>query len=150
MPYINRSKGTIYGTPAWISKKYLPSKYLDVAPYPWDKTVWNGLTHAWSSTQVNYCNPPFGDLSKGWSQKVKKEAEFGKRICLMMPIRSGSKYTRSDLLPFCCHLVLLPKIKFIDHEDVCNVKGVCPTAVCLMYFNYKPENLTSLNCTLSL
>ncbi len=149
MPYINKAKGTTYGSPQWLVEKYLPKKYFDVAPYPWNPDTWNGLTYQWPD-KVCYCNPPFNGLSRGWSKKIKAEALKGTKIVLLMPVRSGSKYTRTDLLPLCSHIVLLPKIKFVDHEKVCEIHSVCPAALMLMYFNWKPKDLIHLKCSLSL
>ena len=75
--YYNQSKGVVYGTPKWVIDEYLPKEYLDVAPYPWNKEKWNGLTMDWSENLVNYCNPPFRDLCKGWSKKNNQEALLG-------------------------------------------------------------------------
>ena len=148
--YITKSKGTVYGTPQWILKKYLPATYFDVAPHPWMPDKWNGLTMDWKAPpSVNFCNPPFQDLARHWADKIKKESLMGKKICLLMPARTSSKYTREKLLPYCQHIVFLPKVKFIDYEDKCITKAVCPAAIVLMYFNYKPE-LENLNCTVSL
>ena len=149
--YITKSKGTVYGTPTWILDKYLPATYKDVAPHPFQPEIWNGLTMDWAETpNVNYCNPPFQDLARKWADVIKNESLKGKLICLLMPARTSSNYTREKLLPYCKHIVFLPKVKFIDYEDKCETKSVCPAAIILMYFNYKPENLEVMDCTMSL
>jgi len=148
--YISKAKGTVYGTPQWILDKYLPKTYMDVAPHPWNRENWNGTLDPWSDSQVNFCNPPFKDLAKHWAIKIKKESDLGKKILLLMPVRTSTVYARTKLLPFCSHIVLLPYITFIDHENVCETKiGKFPGSCMLMFFNHKPKE-DNLTCTISL
>ena len=157
MAYIQQAKSTIYGTPSWVINKYLPSDYFDTAPYPWkpDKLKepgtlqnWDGLRDSWKFDVLNFCNPPFQDLYKGWAKKIKSEALLGKQFFLIMPMRTGAKYTRTELLPFANHIILLPKLEFIDH--VHGKHGFCPVSIMAVCFNYEPPNCKKLKCSLSM
>ena len=91
----DKAKSHLYGTPKWVLDRYLPKEYLDVAPFPWDKSKWDGLEDDWDEKLVNYCNPNFDGLARNWSKKVHLEAvQKHKKVVLMFPILAKTQKTR--------------------------------------------------------
>lgn len=97
--YIKISKSDNWGTPPEIKDLY--KNYFDPCPY---KNNFDGLEIEWE--QNNFVNPPYSDLNK-WCKKINQEAKKGKKIILLIPARTDTKYFHNYILP------LKPDIKFI-------------------------------------
>ena len=75
--------------------------YSDPCPYQpnFDPKIHKcGLTTAWSSEKVNFCNPPYS-RAHVWIQKARREWELGKDVVLFIKLNSlGNNYSKV-LLP---------------------------------------------------
>ena len=61
-------------------------RYFDVCPV---KPTFDGLAIKWHP--LNYCNPPFRNLT-AWAEKAATEAKSGHMTVLLMPARLNTKY----------------------------------------------------------
>jgi len=59
----------------------------------------DGLKISWSSEQVNYCNPPFNNISV-WLEKVIEEREEGKTIVCLLPSRTGCNWFHDYIVQY--------------------------------------------------
>lgn len=91
----------------------------------------NGLTEDWE--YYNWCNPPFNEAKK-WIEKAYKEQQKGNTTCMLIPVRSETKYFHDYILynPN-VHIDWLRKgYRFLDKDN--NEMGVFKNALALVYF----------------
>ncbi len=107
------------------SEKNIPAK----VHYIQGKT--DGLTAQWE--RFNWCNPPFNECKK-WIEKAYKEQQKGNATCMMLPVRTETKYWHDYILENpAVHIVWLRKgYKFLDKDN--NEMGVFKNALALVYF----------------
>lgn len=91
----------------------------------------DGLTEEWK--HYNWCNPPFNECKK-WIEKAYKEQRRGNMTCMLLPVRTETKYWHECIL---CntniHIDWLRKgYKFLDNNN--NEMGVFKNALALVYF----------------
>lgn len=91
----------------------------------------DGLTAEWE--QYNWCNPPFNECKK-WIEKAFKEQQEGNTTCMLIPVRTETKYWHDFILNNpAIHLEWLRKgYKFLDKNN--NEMGVFKNALALVYF----------------
>ena len=91
----------------------------------------NGLTEDWE--YYNWCNPPFNECKK-WIEKAFKEQQEGNTTCMLIPVRTETKYWHDFILNNpAIHLEWLRKgYKFLDKNN--NEMGVFKNALALVYF----------------
>lgn len=91
----------------------------------------NGLTEDWE--YYNWCNPPFNEAKK-WIEKAYKEQQKGNTTCMLIPVRTETKYWHDFILNNpAIHLEWLRKgYKFLDKNN--NEMGVFKNALALVYF----------------
>lgn len=91
----------------------------------------NGLNEDWE--YYNWCNPPFNEAKK-WIEKAYKEQQKGNTTCMLIPVRSETKYWHDYILnnPN-IHIDWLRKgYRFLDKDN--NEMGVFKNALALVYF----------------
>lgn len=91
----------------------------------------NGLTEDWE--YYNWCNPPFNEAKK-WIEKAYKEQQKGNTTCMLIPVRTETKYWHDYILnnPN-IHIDWLRKgYRFLDKDN--NEMGVFKNALALVYF----------------
>ena len=71
-----------------IENSLFPEQDLDV--------VYNGLDVEWGSS--TFCNPPYSEISD-WIDKTYIEFKKGKRIVLLVPSRTDTKWFHRYVLP---------------------------------------------------
>ncbi len=126
--YIKKSLSDNWGTPEDIKIKYID--YFDPCPY---KPTFNGLNIEWK--EKNFVNPPYSDL-KNWSKKVNEEYKKGKKIILLIPSRTDTKYFHEYLLPCNPKIEFIKgRLKFIDLDNSSKKPTAAPFASILMTFN---------------
>lgn len=91
----------------------------------------NGLIEDWF--QYNWCNPPFNECAK-WIKKAYEEQQKGNITCMLLPVRSETKYWHDYILynPNIYIDWLRKGYKFLDSEN--KEMGVFKNALALVYF----------------
>lgn len=91
----------------------------------------DGLKAEWG--KYNWCNPPFNECKK-WIIKAHEEMNKGKRIAMLIPVRTETAYWHDYLL--CVKGVdiefLRKGYKFLDKNN--NEMGIFKNALALVYF----------------
>lgn len=101
-------------TPKHIYDFYINKGYID--PCPLNSTIDN-LTHDWDCG-CYFINPPYSDI-KSWVDKAIYEHEKGRRITMLVPARTDTKWFHR-LLDYGCH------IQFIKGRLRFGEKGPAP------------------------
>lgn len=128
MPYIDKSKSTNWGTPEPFKSNY--KDWFDPCPY---QNEFNGLEIDWP--ERSFVNPPFNDLMS-WSKKINIEAKKNKKIVLLMPARTDTKYFHDFLLPLGPKIEYIKgRLKFLDLDNSSNAPAACPFPCLLLKFN---------------
>lgn len=91
----------------------------------------DGLAADWE--KYNWCNPPFNEAKK-WIEKAYKEQQKGNMTCMLIPVRTETKYFHDYILNNpAIHIDWLRKgYKFLDKDN--NEMGVFKNALALIYF----------------
>jgi len=126
--YIKKSNSDNWGTPPEIKNKY--EGYFD--PCPYQHTV-DGLSIEWK--EKNFVNPPYSDL-KNWCKKVHQEAKMGKKIVLLIPPRTDTRYFHDYILPLKPEITYIKgRLKFIDLDNSSKKPVGSPAPSLLITFN---------------
>lgn len=117
----------------WKTPKRLYQKFIDAGffdPCPPDPTF-DGLTAEWG--EKTFCNPPYNENAK-WIDKALEEAKKGKKIVLLIPSRTDTKYFHK-LTEFGARIIFFTgRLHFDDRP------GSPPFASMLVGLNYGQKN----------
>ena len=83
-----------WGTPQWISDKYIGGLYRDVVPYP-RADGYDALTEDWPA--YAYCNPPYNNIQT-FVEKAISERTRGVETLMLLPVRTSTRYWQEHLL----------------------------------------------------
>jgi len=126
--YIKKSKSDNWGTPEHIKNKF--TDYFDPCPYKYSV---DGLTIEWKDK--NFVNPPYSNL-KEWCKKVYDEALLGKKIVLLIPARTDTKYFHNYILPLNPKIEFIKgRLKYIDLDNSSKKPVSAPFPSLLIHFN---------------
>ena len=126
-PYIKKSKSDNWGTPQHIKERF--KDYYDPCPYKYEI---DGLTSEWR--EYNFVNPPYSKLSV-WSLKIQEEYKKNKKIVLLIPARTDTKYFH-DILLKCNPTIeyIKGRLKYVDLDNSSKNMGAAPFPSILMFF----------------
>ncbi len=127
--YISKSKGDNWGTPKNIMDNY--EDYFDPCPYNYKE---DGLIIDWK--EYNFVNPPFSKL-KEFSKKINEEAKKNKKIVLLIPARTDTKYFHNYLLPLNPKIEFIKgRLKYIDLDNTSKKALAAPFPSLLLHINF--------------
>ncbi len=127
--YISKSKGDNWGTPKNIMDNY--QGYFDPCPYKYKD---DGLLIEWK--EYNFVNPPFSKL-KEFSKKIYEEAKKNKKIVLLIPARTDTKYFHNYLLPLNPKIEFIKgRLKYIDLDNTAKKPLSAPFPSLLLHINF--------------
>lgn len=81
-------KSDNWRTPKIRYEAYMTNNYFDPCPY---ESNFDGLNIEWK--EKNFVNPPYSQISK-WVDKSIEENKKGKKVVLLIPARTDTKYFR--------------------------------------------------------
>ena len=119
-------------TPQWLLRMLHNQHGTLYDPCPHSPSP-DGLYTPWSSSKVNFVNPPFGD-AKEWLHKAAEEAGKHKHSIVLVPFRAHTKYMSVHALQHAVSVCVLSKpIRFEDPYGTPFSRPL-PTPVCLVSF----------------
>jgi len=126
--YIKKSKGDNWGTPKHIKEKY--KDYFDPCPYEYKE---DGLLIDWK--EYNFINPPFSKL-KEFSKKIYEEYKKNKKIVVLIPARTDTKYFHDYLLKCNPRIEFIKgRLKYIDLDNSSKSPLSAPFPSILLFIN---------------
>ena len=94
-------------TPQWLLRMLHNQHGTLYDPCPHSPSS-DGLYTPWSSSKVNFVNPPFGD-AKEWLHKAAEEAGKHKHSIVLVPFRAHTKYMSVHTLQHAVSVCVLSK-----------------------------------------
>jgi hypothetical protein len=126
------AKSVNWGTPDRIRSQYrIEDGWADPCPYQY--TV-DGLSTQWGVK--SFVNPPFSDLAKKWAPKIDEQVKLGKRVTLLMPARTDTKYFHKYLYVHKPRIEFIEgRLKYVDLDRSSVNPTSSPFASILLHFN---------------
>jgi hypothetical protein len=118
-------------TPQWLLETLRREHGSLHDPCPHSPSA-DGLHAPWSSTDVNYANPPFAHAGI-WLHKAAEEATKHKQSIVLVPFRPHTRYM-SYALQHAVSVCMLSKPVRFEDADGNTFKRPLPTPVCLVSF----------------
>ena len=140
-PYFNRSKTDLWNTPPGLLAEITGGEsFFDPCP---ESPTFNGLAIPWSTTQLNFVNPPYSEL-RYWCKKATEESLLGCRIALLMPARVSAQYFHKWVLPFCREIRFVRgRRRFIVQETKELAEHAAPLDLIVVYYGPTREQVQS-------
>ena len=86
-----------WATPKEVYKKLDEEFSFNFDPCPLGGVEYmNGLEMEWGSS--TFCNPPYGREIGKWTSKALVEAGKGKRVVLLIPSRTDTRWWQNDIM----------------------------------------------------
>jgi hypothetical protein len=119
-------------TPQWLLRMLHNQHGTLYDPCPHSPSS-DGLCTPWSSSKVNFVNPPFAD-AKHWLLKAAEEARKHKHCIVLVPFRPHTQYMSVHAVQHAVSVCVLSKpIRFEDPYGIPFSRPL-PTPVCLVSF----------------
>lgn len=117
----------------------------------------DGLARPWSSTGVNFCNPPYEDLLT-WARKMAREAALHREIVALIPARTDTVAFQEFILRTCSAICFwkgrmkygagraaTPQVSLFGGEPAPLEEGenTAPFPSCLPYWGSRPRRFAN-------
>jgi hypothetical protein len=120
-------------TPQWLLDTLRSEHGPLHDPCPMHPTT-DGLQTQWSSTHMNFVNPPFSDASLWLNKAVEEAQKHNNSSIVLVPFRPHTRYMWLALQHAASVCLLSKPIKFHRSNDGEQFNRPLPTPVCLVSF----------------
>lgn len=99
-------KSDDWATPKYIYDEFIKAGWFDPCPFQSD---FDGLSISWKPK--NFVNPPYSQTSI-WVEKAISESRNGKKVVLLIPARTDTKYFRRLYEVGCKFVFITGRLRF--------------------------------------